>query len=522
MFDLFAVVQLFKDIAGQLHAEIVIHLLGRAVVAQHAAHAQKGDAVAEVHVGHVVRDHQHGAVFVAELAAQLHHAAVQIGRKAACRLVQHKQARAGQQLHRNGDALFLPAGKARDHRFFASLQVDGGNGVRHGRAQLAAGGVVRDAQARRAQQALLHGEVLVQDVFLRHIANDGVEGVAVAVGVDAVKTDAARRAGGRAGDAGEQARFARAGPAHKHDKAVGFDLHRDAVHDVERFAGVAVLDRLAHVDELHADADLVLVVMQHPARVGEHLRRHVDDGALRQHGAAHAVAVEIGAVGGAEVFDFGVAVLERDLAVVAGDTVAGKLNVAVLAAADQHPALAAQVDLAQDGVVLVLLAQAARFGVGADLLHAEGDLLRGVVAVGVQADHVAFLQAAALAGAQVTVVVPGGGPAAVVAQLPAFPVIFQRKLAVADVIAAQHIIAARPAPEAAGGLGGRQQDALAVALFGHDQNDLTGQNASLPFRQGPYQRNSPQNGTNRSDALPSASVSPAASGCGTSRRWPFW
>ena len=121
----------------------------------------------------------------------------------------------------------------------------------------------------------------------------------------------------------------------------------------------------------------MLVVMQQAAGKGEHLRGHVDDGAVAQHRAAHAHTVHIGAVGGAQVLQLVLAVLVDDLAVVARDAVADQLDVAVVTAADEHPLFALDVDLAQDGGVGLFLPGAGGAALhGADFLDAESDLLR--------------------------------------------------------------------------------------------------------------------------------------------------
>ena len=408
MLDLRGVAQLFKNVARHLNVKVLVQLFGRTVVAQHAADAQKRDFVAEVDVGHIVGDHQHRAVLVAQTAAQLHHAAVQIGRKAARRLVQDQQTRVRQQLHGDGNTLFLAAGQLGDKRLFTPLQIDSLNGVGHGGGDLGAGRIVGNAQLGRVGQALLHGQVVVHDVLLRHVTERGLKGVAVGAGVQPVKLYAARRAGGRARDAGQQARFARAGAAHQHDKAVGLDLQACAVHDVQRLAGVGIFNRFVYIYKLYAYAALVGMIVEHPAREGKNLRRHVDDRAVAQHRAGHADAVHIGAVRRAEVMQLVVAVLVQNLAVMAGDTVIDELDVAVVAAPDEYAALAADVCLAQDGVGGLLLFRGHAVALHAgDLLDAEGDLLRVRVAVGVQADDVAALQNTRLAGLKIAVVVPG-------------------------------------------------------------------------------------------------------------------
>ena len=82
---------------------------------------------------------------------------------------------------------------------------------------------------------------------LIHISQRGLEGIAVRPGVQSIKLHAARRAGRGAGDAGQQARFARAGAAHQHDEAVRLDLKARAVDDVQRLAGVGIFHRFVYI-----------------------------------------------------------------------------------------------------------------------------------------------------------------------------------------------------------------------------------------------------------------------------------
>ena len=135
---------------------------------------------------------------------------------------------------------------------------------------------------------------------------------------------------GGAGDAAQQTRFAGSGTAHHNHKAV---------------------DGFIHIQQFNADAHLMLMVVQHSAGKCKHLGGHIDDSAVRQQLIAHAGAVQVSTVGGAKVIQFIVAVLIHHLAVVAGNTVAGQLHIAVLAAADQDAALAAHIQLPQHGGV---------------------------------------------------------------------------------------------------------------------------------------------------------------------------
>ena len=336
----------------------------------------------------------------------------------------------------------------------------------HGGVDLCPGGVVGDAQLGRKGQALLHGQVIVHDVLLRHVAQHGLKSVTIIGGVQAVEPHAALGAGRSAGDAGKQAGLSGSGAAHQHHKAVGLDFKAGAVHDVQRLAGVAVFDGLIHIEQLHADAAFMLVVMQQPAGKSKYLRRHVDDRTAAQHCAGHAGTVHIGAVGGAQIAQLVVAVLVQNFAVMAGYAVADKLDVAVIATADEHPLFAADIHLPQDGVVSLLLPQAGLAALGcANFLNSKRDFLRRRIAVGVQAQHVTLLQGAGLALVQVAVVVPGRALGGGIGHGPAVLGAGHHELHLAHVVAAQHIFTLSTAAKTV--TARRQGDALFVALLGN-------------------------------------------------------
>ena len=135
------------------------------------------------------------------------------------------------------------------------------------------------------------------------------------------------------------------------------------------------------------------------------------------------------------------------------------------------------------------------------------------VAVGVQADDVAALQNTRLAGLKIAVVVPGAVVAAAVGDAPLTVRKADGELVVADVVAAQHVLALGAAPKAVAARG--QRDALLIAQLGDQNYDLARHGAP------PYQWNSaPQNGTNFIAAPPMRSVSPPVSGWGVSTASP--
>ena len=124
-------------------------------------------------------NHQHGAVFVAQLAAQLHHAAVQIRRKPAGGLVQYQQPGRSQQFHGDGNPLFLPAGKVCNHRFFPPAQVNGFNSVGHSSFDLGAGGIA--CNAHKAALGVLAG--LTADELRFAVLSDDIKTISKAPGI---------------------------------------------------------------------------------------------------------------------------------------------------------------------------------------------------------------------------------------------------------------------------------------------------------------------------------------------------
>ena len=334
----------------------------------------------------------------------------------------------------------------------------------HSSFDLGAGGIACNAQLGGVGQALFHRQLFVHNVFLRHIAQHGIKGIAVAAGVNTVKADAAGGAGRRPGDAAQQTRFAGSGTAHHNHKAVGFHPHASAVHNVQRLAGVAVFDGFIHIQQFNADAHLMLMVVQHSAGKCKHLGGHIDDSAVRQQLIAHAGAVQVSTVGGAKVIQFIVAVLIHHLAVVAGNTVAGQLHIAVLAAADQDAALAAHIQLPQHGGVGRFPPQGGGTLALADFLHAEGDFLCGFVAVGIQADHIPRLQGHFLTGMDIAVIVPGAaGRGACVLHQPGIVFVFDCELVFPHVVAAQHKAAIAPTAKHKGSCRAGKGQLLAVA-----------------------------------------------------------
>ena len=198
----------------------------------------------------------------------------------------------------------------------------------------------------------------------------------------------------------------------------------------------------------------------------------------------------------------------------AGDAVIDELDVAVIAAADEHPLLAADIHLPQDGVggLFFYRGRAVALHVG-DFFHAEGDFLRVGVAVGVQTDDIAALQDARLAGVQIAIVEPGAVVAAVVGDDPPAVLEGDGELVIAHTVATQHVLALGAAPKAVAARG--QRDALLIAQLGDQNYDLARHGAP------PYQWNSaPQNGTNFIAAPPMRSVSPPVSGWGVSTASP--
>ena len=148
----------------------------------------------------------------------------------------------------------------------------------------------------------------------------------------------------------------------------------------------------------------------------------------------------------------------------AGYAVADKLDVAVIATADEHPLFAADVHLPQDGVVSLLLPQAGLTALGcANFLNSKRDFLRRRIAVGVQAQHVTLLQGAGLALVQVAVVVPGRALGGGIGHGPAVLGAGHHELHLAHVVAAQHKAAIAPTAKHKGSCRAGKGQLLAVA-----------------------------------------------------------
>ena len=94
-----------------LAVEIAEDLVVLAVETQPAVLAEEGYPVALVEVLHRVRDDDYRAAFAREFFQEVHHLEVEVGREPAGRLVEEDDLGVGEQLHRDGHALSLPAGE---------------------------------------------------------------------------------------------------------------------------------------------------------------------------------------------------------------------------------------------------------------------------------------------------------------------------------------------------------------------------------------------------------------------------
>jgi hypothetical protein len=165
------------------------------------------------------------------------------------RLVEEEHVRTGQQLDRDARALPLAAGECTDAHVRALVEIECMERLRHPRLDLACRVGRRQAQARGVAQRPLERQLGVDDVVLRHVAEDPAERVEVRVQVDAAEPDRALLGRPDARQRLEQHRLAGAAAADDRDEPPARQGQRHVVQHA-----LAAPDRLAEADGDHLDA----------------------------------------------------------------------------------------------------------------------------------------------------------------------------------------------------------------------------------------------------------------------------
>ena len=171
-------------------------LVGRPAERGLAAGRQQQHLIAHVEVGQRVRDHQHHAAGVGQLAQHRHHLPVQRRVQARGRLVEDQQRRTGQQLQRHRGALALTAGELVDAGVAVLGHLEFLEHLRDDLFAVVLGGVRRQPQFGGVHQRLVDGQLAVHDVVLRHHADPGAQRGVLGVDVVALERHRAARSGG--------------------------------------------------------------------------------------------------------------------------------------------------------------------------------------------------------------------------------------------------------------------------------------------------------------------------------------
>ncbi len=170
--------------------------------------------------------------------------------QAARGLVEEEQARVGQQLDGNADALSLTAGKLRDALVGVLGQLDLGQGGIDAPTDLGAAHVGGQAQPARVRQRPSHRQRTVYDVFLRDIAAHAAREFEHLASVVTVESDNPGCGLGLARQGPHQRTLARTASAHRRDELPRKDRQRNVPQD--RPAAAHALDEVRGVDAHHA------------------------------------------------------------------------------------------------------------------------------------------------------------------------------------------------------------------------------------------------------------------------------
>ena len=150
---------------------------------------QQHDRVAQVDVVERVGDQDHRLALVRELSEEQHQRFLQSRVEAARGLVEEQQARLGEQLGRDRHPLALPSGKVVDGSVAPLAELQGGEDLVDATGSFLRRRVRGQTQAGRVLEALADRELAVDDVFLGHVAEPGLQGLEAAVEVGVVDQD---------------------------------------------------------------------------------------------------------------------------------------------------------------------------------------------------------------------------------------------------------------------------------------------------------------------------------------------
>ena len=226
----------------------------RAVVAQSAAFAEEGYFIAFVEVLHSVGNHHYGAPFAGQVAEQVHHLEVEVGRKPARRFVEEDDFGVGEQFHSDGSAFALPARQRGYAHALASREAH----VRYRLAHAVFHLVLEHRGAHTQQggvvQPFRKRQVVVHYVALRHVAHQVLVTSYVLIIVVGVVIGFAFGGGAQPVHTVEQGGFSRAASSDDSHEISRFYSERYVVDNAEFAFARPVRDLFPHADAVDLNA----------------------------------------------------------------------------------------------------------------------------------------------------------------------------------------------------------------------------------------------------------------------------
>ncbi len=258
--------------------------------------------MAAIDIVDIVRDANERLALIGQGAKQLHHSRFGAGVEAAGRLVDVEQGGAGQQLGPKTDALDLSAAEVGHERVAVRLEFHELDDVLHARFELSGCRVGRQPQPGRVVKGPRHGQLVVHDVLLGHVAKRLAEVVKMPIEVLTVGEHLAPRRPSPAVEAIHQCALARTARTKDADEFTRLD---DQVDVVEQFARLPLHQRHRLFQPARFQTQALAVVDGEDGRPDQRkhewpdAHRHIlgDEAAARQPLSAQCDAVHAAEVG---------------------------------------------------------------------------------------------------------------------------------------------------------------------------------------------------------------------------------
>ncbi len=204
--------------------------VGQAKVGQVTTRGHEAHIITVIDIVRGVRHQNDGmSFFVGDVAQHRHHFAIQARIESRCRLIQEEDVGLRQQLQGNRDALLLPTRQLVDQQFAALGDAHRFHHFLHTLFDLLVRCIAGQTEFRGIVQHALDGQVLVNDVELRHVAKLRAKRGARGVVILTVIEDAASFRRSRAVEGVHQHGFASTGTADDCDKFAARYGERDVI-----------------------------------------------------------------------------------------------------------------------------------------------------------------------------------------------------------------------------------------------------------------------------------------------------